>query len=108
MTKKPIITLGVVAFAAMISLQASAIAGPGHVFRTNVDGFKQCKALKNTGASYWTATATGYLVNPTQGIGDFFIRTCFSSEAQCNQWVKRIHHHIPGIDYLRRSGCAPR
>ena len=83
--------------------------GRGTVIRIGYEGFHLCKSYREEGTASWAAVANG-LLNDGGGFRSassryFSVRTCFTSEAACENWLDRIHHTIYGIDELRRAEC---
>ena len=113
-SRLPALALGVTLALAPVftALPTAEAADRGVIVRTNSQGFKICRDLKQDGSAYWRASASGILED---GGGDrtgsgrsFSISTCFVSQTECQRWVDRIHHLVAGIDELRHAGCSAR
>lgn len=92
---------------------ANAISAnfPGAVVaKINSQGFDKCKSLGDSG---YTAVARGVLGDGgggdrSSGFRYFQIRTCFTSNNACNNFIDRIDHKISQIEQLYYAGCKPR
>ncbi len=100
---------GLPILAAVQPADAGRGTGRGTVIRIGYEGFHKCQAYKEEGTPSWAATANG-LLNDGGGFRSpssryFSVRTCFTSQAACENWIDRIHHTISGIDELRQAKC---
>ncbi|MGI9351750.1 MAG: hypothetical protein ACR2O3_09325 [Rhizobiaceae bacterium] len=105
----PILAIGtLVALPVLETVQpaGAAVAGRGPVVRINGEGKRICDALANSGGPYWSAKVRGRLQEDSGGFTDRFqVRTCFSTRAECNHFLNRIHHTILGIEEIYYMRC---
>lgn len=112
--KKIFLTLAVTMITASPILTAAstsyaAIPGRGAITKINSEGFRKCKAFDASGTKAWTANAKGRLEDGSGGFLDIFnIKTCFTTKAECNKFISRIHHHVLAIEELRYARCKVR
>ena len=71
----------------------------------NAEGRAACRAL---GGSGYKASVVGIIeAGSRSGYANFRVKTCFSTLAQCQQFIANINREISKIDLIRSRTCRP-
>lgn len=112
--KKLFLTLAVGFVAASPILSAAstsqaAVPGRGSIVKLNGEGFRKCKAFDASGTKAWTAKIKGRLDDDdTNPFSHFNIKSCFKTQAKCQNFIDRIHHQVLLIEEIRYTNCKVR
>lgn len=71
------------------------------------EGFRACKAQGDTG---YTAKVRGTTLNGTSlisenGFAKFYVRSCFQTKAECNNYVKTFTKRLAGVNEISYTSC---
>ena len=80
------------------------------IVKINGEGFRACRALGKNGfkASVSGISDDGGGGDRSAGFRYFRVNNCFETRAQCNKFLDRIHHKVPGIYKIHYIACKAR
>lgn len=90
---------------------AFAEAGYGSVLRANSAGKQACNSLEARGGTYWEAKVRGSFDDYDRSFSDlnltrFNVRSCFTTQAKCENFINRIEHRIYPVERISYARCS--
>jgi len=86
-----------------------AHASTSQITRLKSEGFRTCQTLGNTG---YTAIVQGLTLNGggqrDGGLGNFRIRYCLNTRAECEHFIGNITSNVRGIFDIKYASCKSR
>ncbi|MEL7429935.1 MAG: hypothetical protein AAFN43_08035 [Pseudomonadota bacterium] len=90
---------------------AFAEAGYGSVLRANSAGKQACNTLEARGGTYWEAKVRGSFDDYDRSFSNlnltrFNVRSCFTTQAKCENFINRIEHRIYPVERISYARCS--